>query len=301
MSPPPRRLLDSLVAEGGLSAAEAELAAGLPVAGDICVEPTRAATPTRAAPTRSCRPCSGCGTGSWRSTAIPAPCGWARPEGSARRVAAAFVLGADFVVTGSVNQCSPEAGTSDAVKDLLATLDVQDTAYAPAGDMFELGARVQVVRKGTLFAARANKLHQLYRRFESLEEIDEPTRRTLEDRYFHRSFDDIWAETRGYLGRLRPDDLARAERSPKARMAQVFRWYFVHSTRAALEGVREEQANYQIHCGPALGAFNRLVAGTPLEAWRDRHVDTIAELLMTGAAELLDGSLRAWSLATPGD
>ena len=53
--------------------------------------------------------------------------------------------------------------------------------------------------------------------------------------------------------------------------------------------------NYQVHCGPALGAFNRLVAGTPLQPWRARHVDRIAELLMTGAAELLDGSLREWS------
>ncbi|MGW0548884.1 ACP S-malonyltransferase [Streptomyces altiplanensis] len=303
MSPPPRRLLDSLVAEGGLSAAEAEIAAGLPVAGDICVEAdsgghTDAGSPYALMPAMlRLRDRIMAEHRYPRSVRVGAAGGLGAPEA----VAAAFVLGADFVVTGSVNQCSPEAGTSDAVKDLLATLDVQDTAYAPAGDMFELGARVQVVRKGTLFAARANKLHQLYRRFESLEEIDEPTRRTLEDRYFHRSFDDIWAETRGYLGRLRPDDLARAERSPKARMAQVFRWYFVHSTRAALEGVREEQVNYQIHCGPALGAFNRLVAGTPLEAWRDRHVDTIAELLMTGAAELLDGSLRAWSLATPGD
>jgi trans-AT polyketide synthase/acyltransferase/oxidoreductase domain-containing protein len=225
----------------------------------------------------------------------PVRLGAAGGLGSPESVAAAFVLGADFVVTGSVNQCSPEAGTSDAVKDLLATLDVQDMAYAPAGDMFETGARVQVVRKGTLFAARANKLYQLYRQHDSLDEIDPETRRTIEERYFRRSFDEVWDETREYLRKNHASDLERAERSPKAKMALVFRWYFVHSTRVAMSGAGDEHVNYQVHCGPALGAFNRAVAGTRLEPWRARHVDAIADLLMTGAARVLDGSLRAWT------
>ncbi|WP_354596427.1 ACP S-malonyltransferase [Streptomyces sp. JL1001] len=303
MSPPPRPLLDALVAEGALTTDEAEIAARLPVAGDICVEAdsgghTDAGSPYALMPAMlRLRDRTTAEHRYPRTVRVGAAGGLGAPEA----VAAAFVLGADFVLTGSVNQCTPEAGTSDAVKDLLATVDVQDTAYAPAGDMFELGARVQVVRKSTLFAARANKLHQVYRSFESLDDIDEPTCRTLEGRYFRRSFDAIWAETSSYLRTHRPDDLARAERNPKARMAQVFRWYFVHSTRMAMGGVPGEQVNYQIHCGPALGAFNRLVAGTPLEPWRSRHVDVIADLLMTGAAELLDGSLRTWSRATPGD
>lgn len=303
MSPPPRPLLDALVAEGALSTAEAQAAALLPVAGDVCVEAdsgghTDAGSPYALMPAMIRLRDSLMAEHRYpRAVRVGAAGGLGSPES----VAAAFVLGADFVVTGSVNQCSPEAGTSDAVKDLLATLDVQDTTYAPAGDLFELGARVQVVRRSTLFPARANKLYQLYRRYDGLDEIDAPTRQTLQERYFRRSFDDIWAETSAYLRDHRPDELARAERNPKARMAQVFRWYFVHSTRLALDGVPGEQVNYQIHCGPAMGAFNRLVAGTPLEAWRNRHVDAIAELLMTGAAALLDGSLRAWSAATPGD
>ncbi|MET9968868.1 ACP S-malonyltransferase [Streptomyces sp. NPDC006356] len=303
MSPPPRPLLDALVAEGALSSAEAQAAALLPVAGDVCVEAdsgghTDAGSPYALMPAMiRLRDSMMAGHRYPRAVRVGAAGGLGSPES----VAAAFVLGADFVVTGSVNQCSPQAGTSDAVKDLLATLDVQDTAYAPAGDLFELGARVQVVRRSTLFPARANKLYQLYRRYDGLDEIDAPTRQTLQERYFRRSFDDIWAETRTYLRDHRPDELARAERNPKARMAQVFRWYFVHSTRLALDGEPGEQVNYQIHCGPAMGAFNRLVAGTPLQAWRNRHVDAIAELLMTGAAALLDGSLRAWSAATPGD
>jgi trans-AT polyketide synthase/acyltransferase/oxidoreductase domain-containing protein len=203
-------------------------------------------------------------------------------------VAAAFLLGADFVLTGSVNQCTVEAGTSDTVKDLLATMDIQDTTYAPAGDMFEIGARVQVLRKGTLFAARGNKLLALYRHYDDWSQIDERTRATIESTYFGCSFDEAWAQVAERLRRQgRIDRLRQAEGSGKHRMALVFRWYFARTVRMALEGDPARRANYQVQIGPALGAFNRFVEGTPLEDWRRRHVDGIAELLMSGAAQIL--------------
>ena len=297
LAPAPAAIVDRLLAEGAITPEEAEAARTLPVASDLCVEAdsgghTDAGSPYALLPAMTrMRDAAMAEHHYLRRVRVGAAGGLGAPDS----VAAAFVLGADFVVTGSVNQCTPEAGTSDAVKELLATIDVQDTAYAPAGDMFELGARVQVVRKGTLFAARANKLHQVYRRFAGLDDIDPETRRTIEERYFRRSFDDVWAETREYLRKNRAADLERAERDPKAKMALVFRWYFVHSTRMAMHGVPEEKVNYQIHCGPALGAFNRLVAGTPLAPWRERHVDAVAELLMTGAADLLDATLHRWA------
>src|SRR5690606_19605871 len=70
--------------------------------------------------------------------------------GTPAAVAASLVMGVDFVMTGSINQCTVEAGTSDLVKDLLAGINIQDTGYAPAGDLFEYGARVQVLKKGVL-------------------------------------------------------------------------------------------------------------------------------------------------------
>src|SRR3954462_15450892 len=82
--------------------------------------------------------------------------------GTPHAAAAAFILGADFILTGSINQCTVEAGTSAAAKDGLQELNVQDTDYAPAGDMFELGARVQVAKRGLFFPARANRLYELY-------------------------------------------------------------------------------------------------------------------------------------------
>ena len=46
-------------------------------------------------------------------------------------------------------------------------------------------------------------------------------------------------------------------------MALVFRSYFARSTMLAMAGVAGEKVNYQVHCGPAQGAFNRASAGWP--------------------------------------
>ncbi|MFD7465840.1 ACP S-malonyltransferase [Streptomyces tendae] len=290
MEPAPEALVRGLLAEGLLTAAEAEAGRALPLAGEVCAEADSAGH-TDAAVAYTLMPAT---TGlrdrivAERGYPDGIRVGAAGGLGAPESLAAAFVLGADFVVTGSVNQCTPQAGTSDAVKDLLAQADVQDTGYAPAGDMFEIGARVQVLRRGTLFAARANKLYQAYRQYDGLEAIDAKLRRTIEDGWFHRELEQVWKETREYYLRAgRPQEVERAEQDPRHRMALVFRWYFVHSTRMAMRGDPAERVNYQIHTGPAIGAFNRFAAGTALADWRNRHVDAVAEALMAGAARVL--------------
>ncbi|MBB5953764.1 trans-AT polyketide synthase/acyltransferase/oxidoreductase domain-containing protein [Saccharothrix tamanrassetensis] len=284
LRPPPREVLDELVARGGLTAEEARAAARLPVAGDLCAEADSAGhTDARNAVTlipdmvllRDRYPYP-----------KPVRVGAAGGLGTPHAIAAAFVLGADFVVTGSINQCTPEAGTSDEVKDMLAQAGVQDTAYAPAGDMFEFGSRVQVLRRGTMFAARANQLLQVYQRYGGWDEVPEPTRRGIERTTFRKPFDEVWRDTeRHYRDTGRAGLVADAD--AKRRMALAFRWYFAHTTGAALRGDAEERANFQVHTGPAIGAFNRLVHGTELADWRLRHVDVIAELLMRRAADIV--------------
>ncbi|MGY0236825.1 hypothetical protein [Longispora urticae] len=54
----------------------------------------------------------------------PTRIGYGGGLGTREGVAAAFVLGADFVVAGSVNHPTPEAGATDEVRDALAALDV---------------------------------------------------------------------------------------------------------------------------------------------------------------------------------
>ncbi|MEO6089929.1 MAG: ACP S-malonyltransferase [Umezawaea sp.] len=299
--PAPAKLLLSLVKQGLLTADEAAIAAELPVSNDLCVEADSGGH-TDGAVALTLLP-----TIRRRADELALECGYhagirvgaAGGLGTPEALAAAFLLGADFVITGSINQCTPEAGTSDDVKDLLADLDIQDTAYAPAGDMFEAGAQVQVVRKTTLFAARASRLYQIYRQHKSLDDIDPTILDNLERTIFGRSVDEVWTEVRAYLATRRPDELSRAERDPKRRMALVLRWYFRHSTEVAMSGVQTERVDYQIHCGPAMGAFNQWAKGTDLADWRRRHVDVVAERLMFAAAEFLRDRMSAINLERP--
>ena len=47
--------------------------------------------------------------------------------------------------------------------------------WRPAADMFEMGVKVQVLKRGTMFAQRGQRLAEFYRRYQSFEEA--PTRR----------------------------------------------------------------------------------------------------------------------------
>jgi trans-AT polyketide synthase/acyltransferase/oxidoreductase domain-containing protein len=205
--------------------------------------------------------------------------------------AAAFLLGADFILTGSVNQCTVEARISDTVKDILQGIEVQDTDYAPAGDLFELGAKAQVLKKGVFFPARANRLYDLWRHHGAWEEIDATTRVRIERDYFGRSFERAYTESRSETMKSSPEEVEKAERDPRQKMALVFRWYLGHGMRLALAGEEGQRTNYQVFCGPALGAFNQWVKGTALEPWRQRNIDVIADRIMEGAAEMLSRQL----------
>jgi trans-AT polyketide synthase/acyltransferase/oxidoreductase domain-containing protein len=295
MSPAPAPIVRRLVESGHLSATEAELAAHVPISDDVCVESDSAGHTDQGV----------------ALVLLPAMLllrdelmrrygyagrirvGAAGGIGTPHAAAAAFLMGADFILTGSINQCTVEAGTSNSVKDLLQDINVQDTAYAPAGDMFESGARVQVLKKGVFFPMRASKLYELYCRHESLEDIEPGTRAQIE-KWFGRSLDDVWSETKEFCRTNEPRALADAERSPKRRMALVFKWYFAYSSRLAFEGRDERRVDYQVHCGPALGAFNQWVKGTPLESWRQRHVAAIADALMAATAVLLATRISGW-------
>lgn len=214
--------------------------------------------------------------------------------GTPEAAAAAFILGADFILTGSINQCTVEAKTSDEVKDLLQDMGVQDTEYAPAGDMFEIGAKIQALKKGLFFTARANKLYDIYRQHNSLDEIDEKSKKLIQEKYFRCSFDEIYEEIKNYFTD-RPSEIERAERIPKHKMALIFRWYFRYTTNLALQGSEEHKVDYQIHCGPALGAFNQWVKGTKLENWKNRHIDDIGLKIMHGAADILNKRFKEFN------
>ncbi|WP_340621172.1 PfaD family polyunsaturated fatty acid/polyketide biosynthesis protein [Xenorhabdus siamensis] len=207
--------------------------------------------------------------------------------GTPHAILAAFALGAAYVVTGSINQSCVEAGTSDAVKKMLAQARINDVATAPSADMFELGAKVQVLKQGSMYAVRAQKLYNLYKQYDSLDDIPEQEITLLEKQVFHKPLSDIWQETIHYFHTInQPDTIARAEKQPKKKMALVFQWYLGQSSRWAITGDSVRNMDYQIWCGAAMGAMNEWLKGTPFEAVENRHVSKIANLLMNGAAYL---------------
>jgi len=285
LNPPPEHIVAELLRAGLISADAAELARKIPVADDLCVEAdsgdTGAATAVLLPAILRLRD-EVCHRRRYeREVRVGSSGGIGTPEAAA----AAFLLGADFILTGSINQCTVEAHTSDDVKDLLQAVNVQDTESAPVGELFELGARSRVLKKGVFFPARANRLYDLWRRHGSWKEIDAPTRAKIERDYFGRSFESVCQEA------LRPG----ADGDKRQQMASVFRWYFERAMRLALSGAKDQRGNYQVRCGPALGAFNQWAKGTPLEPWRQRHVDLVADQIMEGAAAVLSRQLRRFA------
>lgn len=211
--------------------------------------------------------------------------------GTPEAVAAMFVMGADYIVTGSINQCTVEAGTNDIVKDILQNINIQDTDFAPAGDMFEFGSKVQVVKKGGFFVARANKLYELYNQYQSIEELEDKTKEQLEKRFFKKSLDQVWEDI---VNKYSNELIEHANRNEKFKMLLIFKWYLFQCTKDTLEGKAENRVNFQIQCGPALGAFNQQVLGTGQENWRNRTVDNIAIFLMEGAAKIIEQLAMEW-------
>lgn len=286
LRPAPDALLRQLVEAGSVTAAQAGLAARVPMADDITAEadsgghtdrrPLAVLLPELAA----LRDRIHAETGVGHAVRIGAAGGLGTPAA----VHAAFALGADYVVTGSVNQACVEAAQSDRVKAMLVAAGGADYVMAPAADMFELGVDVQVLTRGTMFAARARRLYDTYRGYDSLEDIPAALREKLERDIFRRGFDDVWRETAGFFARRDPDQLARAETDPKRRMGLVFRWYLGLSSSWGIAGAADRAADYQVWCGPAMGAFNGWVAGTCLEAAENRTVAGVADHLLRGAA-----------------
>jgi PfaD family protein len=304
IAPPPLAMLAALVGAGQLHEAEADLAAKLPVAEDVTAEadsgghtdnrPLSILLPALLALRRELgRANPACGL---------VRIGAAGGIGAPHAVAAAFALGADYVLTGSVNQASIESGLSPQARAMLASAGITDVMMAASADMFEMGVKVQVLRRGTLFGPRANKLYELYRTHESLDALPAATRAQLEKDVFRRPLADILAETMAFFAARDPSELARAERDPRHALALVFRWYLGLSSRWPINPDLSRQLDFQIWCGPAMGAFNDWTAGSFLAAPENRGVVQIALNLLEGAVRLTRAQqLRAAGLKVPSE
>ena len=286
LEPPPEKYLRQLIEANLISANQAALAAEIPMADDLTAEadsgghtdnrPALTLLPTMLALRDEISSRSG-----YR---IPVRVGLAGGIATPHSTAAAFAMGAAYVLTGSINQSCVEAGTSDTVRQMLAEADQADVTMAPAADMFELGVKVQVLKRGTMFPLRAGKLYELYNRYNSYEEISSDQRAILERDFFRCRFEDEWEQTKLFFARRDPRQIELAEKKPKHKMALVFRSYLGRSSNWANDGDQTRKIDYQIWCGPAIGAFNHWVKGSFLEKWENRKTVTVAMNLMLGSA-----------------
>ena len=298
LSPAPKKILEQLVAQRKLTKMEAEIAATVPLAEDIIVEsdsgghtdnrPLNALFPA----IMSLRDRLSVEFGYDR----PIRLGAAGSLGTPISLAAAYSLGAAFVLLGTVHQSAVESGVSDDSRQLLAKAELADVAMTASADMFELGVKVQVLKRGTMMAVRGNQLYDLYSRYDSIDEIPAEQRANIEKNIFRMSLEEVWQQTREYFTETDPSQVEKALRNPKHKMALIFRWYIGHSSRWPMIGELSRQADYQLWCGPAMGAFNRWVAGSFLEAPECRTIQQIALNLLEGAAHVT----RAQQLRTFG-
>ena len=286
LSPPPEKFLKLLVDKNLISPEQAALAALIPMADDLSAEadsgghtdnrPALTLFPTMLALRDEIME----NYNYVNPVRIGLAGGIATPESSA----AAFAMGAAFVLTGSINQACVESGTSDTVRQMLAEAEQADVIMAPSADMFELGVKVQVLKRGTMFALRATKLYELYSRYDGYAEIPIRQREILQRDIFRCSFEEAWEQTKNFFAQRDPRQIKIAENKPRHMMALVFRSYLGRSSNWANSGNPSRRIDYQIWCGPSMGAFNQWAKGTFLEKRENRKTITVAMNLIYGAA-----------------
>ncbi len=304
-APPPVKLINQLLESGMITDEEAELSQEIPMAQDLTAEADSGGH-TDNRPALTLLPTMICLKNEYMEKynyPVPLCVGMGGGIATPESAAAAFGMGAAFILTGTVNQSCVEAGICEAVRKLLCQAEQADVAMAPAADMFEIGARVQVLKRGTLFAVRAEKLYQLYKNHDSFEQINDRSKKEIEDKFLLTSFEAAWQSTRDFfLNRGYEKEVERAEQDPKHKMALVFRSYLGQSSRWAIQGTPERRMDYQIWCGPAIGAFNQWVKGTFLESHENRFAAVVALNLLLGACVCTRASfLRSQGIYLPGN
>ena len=302
MSPAPQALLDTLLADGAITADEARLAKEVAVAEDIIVEadsgghtdnqPAAALFPIIAALRDELTEKYG--------YQRPIRLGAAGGIGTPGAAASAFAMGAAFVLTGSVNQGAVQSGLAADGRALLAQAGLADVMMCAAADMFELGVKLQVLKRGTMFGSRANKLYDVYAAYRAWDDVPAKKREQIERSILRATFDEVWQQTAAFWQERNPDELARADRDPHRKMALCFRWYLGKSSRWAIAGQSDRLMDYQIWCGPAMGAFNDWVRGSFLHEPDARDAVQIARNLLQGATVVLRAQqLRAQGVPVP--
>lgn len=304
MSPAPKTLLEQLLCEGKLTDHELKLASQIPLSEDITVEADSAGhTDNQVLP-------------SILSTILelrnklqkefayrsPIRVGAAGGIGSPNGAAAAFSMGAAYILTGSINQCCIEADLDLSAKKMLEAVRFGDTMMCAASDMFEQGVKLQVLKRGSMYAVRANWLYELYKTYASVESLPSKIIERLEKEIFQLPLNEVWKQTKAFWLQRDPIQIEKAEHDPKHLMALLFRYYLGLSSKWAIQGQTQRQFDYQIWCGPAQAAFNHWVQNTFLATQENRTVSQVAFNILEGAAQIQRAfQLRSFGVPVPSE
>jgi len=249
MQPAPEDVVNKLLAQGLLSATEAQLVRQIPMADDITVEADSGGHTDNRALTVLLPSVIALRDEIQSKSQYPIEIrvGAGGGVGTPDAALACYMMGAAYIVTGSVNQSCIEAGASEHTRKLLAQAGMADVVMAPASDMFERGIKLQVLKKGTLFPMRAQKLYDLYTAYNGLSEIPADELEKLEKQILQNSVDTIWQQTVEFFEKRDPSIIEKAKNNPKKQMALVFRWYLGLSSRWSNAGVkgREFDASFK--------------------------------------------------------
>ena len=171
--------------------------------------------------------------------------------------------------------CSParstrprvESGSSDdGARRCWPQAELADVTMAPAADMFEMGVKVQVLKRGTMFADARRQALRALRGAPGLEA--HPGRRARaqleKDDVPRAASTQIWADTPATSGSSATR--ARSTRGRARPASTGWRWCSAGTSaspaRWANAGEPTAALDYQIWCGPAMGAFNAWAAGS---------------------------------------
>lgn len=293
-SPPPEKIVNILLEKALITKQEARLSQYIPMAQDLTAEadsgghtdnrPALALLPTMIALKNEFMEIY--------NYKEPLCVGLAGGIATPQSAAAAFGMGAAYILTGSINQSCIEAGICEDVKKMLCQAEQADMAMAPAADMFEIGARVQVLKRGTLFPVRADKLYKFYKSHNNFDEIDEKSKQEIQEKILQATFEEAWESTKTFFQKTgNMKEIKKAQSDPKHKMALVFRSYLGLSSKWAIQGIPQRKMDYQIWCGPAIGAFNQWAKGSFLEIHENRRTAEIAFNLMFGACICIRASI----------
>lgn len=294
MTPVPENMLKKMHDEGKLSEEQVEIAKSIPLADEIIVV-SFGADKTGSIPVNSFLP-----QVIAKKNALIKKYGYsenihvgaAGSIGDPVSALDAFLLGADFIMTGSVNQCTAEAEISDMIKNKLQKVEIQDTEIIPTSHVYEIGMKMQVLKKGVFFTARALKLYEIYNKISKIEDIEPELLAQIQDKYFGKSIDAIYSEIKNELSEKEID---RAETDSKFKFGLIIYWYYNYCTECAIRNDNVQNLNCLIPVSCAMGRINNFLEKTEYSDWKNRHPDIIAKLIMSGAEEKLDNILKKYS------